>query len=252
MSTICPALKRSEQGYVCSLNNKPVNPFVWYCVGNYVECPIYVSNKDKLSEPPRGETQEAKVEQAPQPPEHTIIPLSSAPEVKAVDVDEGVTSFIDAVLSKYEDYVRSLDSEWSKYESDVIGGRKSWEVEKVRLMEHLSLINNTIEAYEKRLKELDVRRMLGTIPEEKYLELRDNIQAKIGKLSELSAAFSSRLRLVEEGLKAHMRRIVSTSTRPDAIGVRYALERLENLVMEGRISRELYEKLKAELEELVV
>lgn len=246
-------MKRSEQGYVCSLNNKPVNPFVWYCVGNYVECPIYVSNKDKLSEAPREEPQEVRAEPKPAPPpEQTIIPLTSAPEVKSVDVDEGVTSFIDAVLSKYEDYVRSLDSEWSKYESDVIGGRKSWEVEKVRLMEHLNLINNTIEAYEKRLKELDVRRMLGTIPEEKYLELRDNIQAKIGKLSELSAAFSSRLRLVEEGLKTHMRRIVSTSTRPDAIGVRYALERLENLVMEGRISRELYEKLKAELEELVV
>ena len=244
-------MKRTEQGYLCSLNNKPVNPFVWYCVGNYVECPIYVSNKEKLAEAPR-EAPREEPKPPPQPPEQTIIPLASAPEVKAVDVDEGVTSFIDSVLSKYEDYVRSLDAEWSKYEGDVINGRRSWEVEKVRLMEHLSLINSTIETYERRLKELDVRRMLGTIPEEKYLELREGIRAKIDKLNELSASFTSRLRLVEEGLKAHMRRVVSTSTRPDAIGVRYALERLESLVAEGRISRELYERLKAELEELVV
>ncbi len=39
---VCPGLERTASGYVCTYAQRPINPFQWYCFGDYFECPIYV------------------------------------------------------------------------------------------------------------------------------------------------------------------------------------------------------------------
>lgn len=39
--SVCPALRRLEKGFLCTYTGNSVNPFAWYCIGNYVDCPIY-------------------------------------------------------------------------------------------------------------------------------------------------------------------------------------------------------------------
>ena len=42
-SPICPYLKRTASGYVCTVTNRPVNPLGWYCIFDYASCPIYMN-----------------------------------------------------------------------------------------------------------------------------------------------------------------------------------------------------------------
>ncbi|WP_156769826.1 ATP-binding cassette domain-containing protein [Caldivirga maquilingensis] len=46
---VCPYLQRTPQGYLCSLTQKPVNPLGWYCIFDYMNCPIYVSHAAYMS-----------------------------------------------------------------------------------------------------------------------------------------------------------------------------------------------------------
>jgi hypothetical protein len=45
--------------------------------------------------------------------------------------------------------------------------------------------------------------------------------------------------------------VLSTSTSAEVISLKLSLSKLEELLKEGKISRETYEKLKKELEELL-
>ncbi|MGB9705958.1 MAG: hypothetical protein ACPL3C_10950, partial [Pyrobaculum sp.] len=61
----------------------------------------------------------------------------------------------------------------------------------------------------------------------------------------------SKYAALEEGLGAHFKRVLSTSTSAEVISLKLSLSKLEELLKEGKISRETYEKLKKELEELL-
>ncbi|MFP3239740.1 MAG: ABC transporter ATP-binding protein [Caldivirga sp.] len=46
---VCPYLQRTPQGYVCSITQRSVNPLGWYCVFDYMNCPIYIGHLSRMA-----------------------------------------------------------------------------------------------------------------------------------------------------------------------------------------------------------
>lgn len=239
--SVCPVLRRGEAGFVCGYTNKPIDPFSWYCIGNYTECPIFIrfSREERRPVAP-------KPEEAPKPLAE-VLPL--APERPEAEFEKAIKPVIDNVVLKYDDLVKKLDDAWKDYENNVVGARRQWEVEKMSLLRAQELLNKTIGDYEKMLTEIELKK--DFMPTEAYAATRKDLEAKLEALRELLDEVKAKYMALEEGLGVHFRRVLSTSTSAEVISLKLSLSKLEELLKEGKISRETYEKLKKELEELL-
>jgi hypothetical protein len=239
--SVCPALRRGEAGFVCSYTNKPIDPFSWYCIGNYAECPIYI----RFS---RGETRLAapKPEEAPKPLAE-VLPL--VPERPETEFEKAIKPVIDNIVMKYDDLVKKLDDAWKEYENNVVGARRQWEVEKMSLLRAQELLNKTIGDYEKMLAEIELKK--DFMPPDSYQEVKRDLETKLETLRGLLDEVKTKYTALEDGLGAHFRRVLTTSTSAEVISLKLSLSKLEELLKEGKISQETYEKLKKELEELL-
>lgn len=232
-------MRRSEGGYVCGYSNKPIDPFSWYCIGNYAECPIFIRfSRERPSAP--------KPEEAPKPLAE-VLPL--APEKAEAEFEKAIKPVIDNVVLKYDDLVKKLDDMWKEYESGVVGARRQWEVEKMSLLRAQELLSRTIGDYEKMLAEVELKR--DFMPQDAYETTRKDLEAKLEALRSLLEEVRSKYAALEEGLGAHFKRVLSTSTSTEVISLKLSLSKLDELLKEGKISRDTYEKLKKELEELL-
>ncbi|KUO88276.1 MAG: hypothetical protein AT715_09110 [Thermoproteus sp. JCHS_4] len=239
--SVCPALRRSEGGFVCGYTGKPVNPFDWYCIGNYAECPVYV--RYKAQQPPQQQTQ-----QQPQQEQAQVVQLAqiAAVERTEADFDRAIKPVVDNVVMKYDELLRKLDEAWHSYESSVLSYKRQWEVEKMVLRRSLDLLNSSIANYERALKELELKRDL--MAEDQYNRSRQEIEDKLNALRALMEDVEKRYSSIEEVLGQHFKRVLSTSTNAEVINLRISLGKLDELLKEGKISREAYERLKKELE----
>jgi hypothetical protein len=239
--SVCPALRRGEVVFVCSYTNRPIDPFSWYCIGNYAECPIFI----RFS---RGETRPVVPK-----PEETHKPLAEAPplapERPAAEFEKAIKPVIDNVVMKYDELVKKLDDAWKEYESNVVGARRQWEVEKMTLLRAQELLSKTITNYEKMLAEIELKKEF--LPSYSYQEVKRDLEAKLEALRELLDEVKTKYTALEEGLGVHFRRVLTSSTSAEVISLKLSLSRLEELLKEGKISQETYEKLKKELEELL-
>jgi hypothetical protein len=216
-------LRRGEAGFVCGYTNKPIDPFSWYCIGNYTECPIFIRYSREERRPAA-----LKPEEGPKPLAE-VLPL--APERPEAEFEKAIKPVIDNVVLKYDDLVKKLDDAWKDYENNVVGARR------------------TIGDYEKMLTEIELKK--DFMPTEAYAATRKDLEAKLEALRELLDEVKAKYMALEEGLGVHFRRVLSTSTSAEVISLKLSLSKLEELLKEGKISRETYEKLKKELEELL-
>ncbi|MEM1734107.1 MAG: hypothetical protein QXY12_07140 [Pyrobaculum sp.] len=237
--SVCPALRRGEGGFVCSYSNKAIDPFSWYCISNYTECPIYI----RFS---RERPSVRVVEDQPKPLAE-VLQLPS--ERLEAEFEKAIKPVIDNIVLKYDDLVKKLDNTWREYENDVVNAKRQWEVEKMSLLRAYDLLGRTIGDYEKMLAQLELKREF--MSEEAYEGLRRELSDKLEALKNLSDEVRAKYAMLEESLGAHFRRVLSTSTTAEIISLKLSLSKLEDLLKEGRISRETYEKLKKELEELL-
>ncbi|MBP1449994.1 MAG: hypothetical protein JZD41_08375 [Thermoproteus sp.] len=236
--SVCPALRRVEGGFVCGYTNKPVNPFDWYCIGNYAECPVYIRYAKQQAAQQRQEPQ--------QPPAAQVIQLAAVEKPAEADFDKAIKPVVDNVILKYDDLLRKLDESWQSYEAAVLSYRRQWEVEKLILRRSLDLLSSTISNYERALNELDLKRDL--MPEDQYGKARREIEERLGSLRALLDEMGGRYNAIEDAINQHFKRVLATSTNADVINLRISLSRLDELLKEGKISREAYERLKKELE----
>jgi hypothetical protein len=239
--SVCPALRRGEVGFVCSYTKRPIDPFSWYCIGNYAECPIFIRFSREETKPV-----------APKP-EEVHKPLAEAPplalERPAAEFEKAIKPVIDNVVMKYDELVKKLDDAWKEYESNVVGARRQWEVEKMTLLRAQELLSMTITNYEKMLAEIELKKEF--LPPDSYQEVKRDLEAKLEALRELLDEVKTKYTALEEGLGVHFRRVLTSSTSAEVISLKLSLSRLEELLKEGKISQETYEKLKKELEELL-
>ncbi|MCI4446706.1 MAG: hypothetical protein JHC20_02160 [Pyrobaculum sp.] len=239
--SVCPALRRGEAGFVCGYTNKPIDPFSWYCIGNYAECPIFIRYS-------REETRPAapKPEEAPKPLAE-VLPLT--PERPETEFEKAIKPVIDNIVMKYDDLVKKLDDAWKEYENNVVNARRQWEVEKMSLLRAQELLNKTISDYEKMLAEIELKK--DFIPPDSYQEVKRDLETKLETLRGLLDEVKAKYTALEDGLGVHFRRVLTTSTSAEVISLKLSLSKLEELLKEGKISQETYEKLKKELEELL-
>jgi len=238
--SVCPALRRVEGGFVCSYNNKPIDPFSWYCIGNYTECPIFIRFSREVTKPA------APPEAAPKPLAD-VLPLAA--ERPSGEFERAIKPVIDNVILKFDDLVKKLDGAWKEYEENVVNIRRQWEVEKMSLLRSQELLSRTIAEYEKRLAELELKR--DFLLPEAYDQLRRDLEEKLASLRALLDEVKAKYDALEESLGVHFRRVLSTSTSAEVISLKLSLSKLEELLQEGKISRETYERLKKELEEMM-
>ncbi|MEM0277478.1 MAG: hypothetical protein QW677_07390 [Pyrobaculum sp.] len=237
--SVCPVLRRGEGGFVCGYTNRPIDPFSWYCVGNYSECPIFIRYSREARPAP-------KPEEVPKPLAEV---LSIAAERPETEFEKAIKPVIDNVVLKYDDMVKKLDSMWSEYEGNVVNARRQWEVEKMALLRAQDLLNRTIGDYEKMLAELELKREF--MPPDAFENTRRDLSERLEALRNLLEEVRSKYNALEEGLSSHFRRVLATSTSAEVISLKLSLSKLEELLKEGKISRETYEKLKSELEGLL-
>ena len=237
--SVCPVLRRGEGGFICGYTNRPIDPFSWYCVGNYSECPIFIRYSREARPAP-------KPEEVPKPLAEV---LSIAAERSETEFEKAIKPVIDNVVLKYDDMVKKLDSMWSEYEGNVVNARRQWEVEKMALLRAQDLLNRTIGDYEKMLAELELKREF--MPPDAFENTRRDLSERLEALRNLLEEVRSKYNALEEGLGSHFRRVLATSTSAEVISLKLSLSKLEELLKEGKISRETYEKLKSELEGLL-
>jgi hypothetical protein len=239
--SVCPALRRGEVGFVCSYTNRPIDPFSWYCIGNYAECPIFIRFSRDETKPVAPKPEETRKPLAEAPP--------LAPERPTAEFEKAIKPVIDNVVMKYDELVKKLDDAWKEYESNVVGARRQWELEKMTLLRAQELLSMTITNYEKMLAEIELKKEF--LPPDSYQEVKRDLEAKLEALRELLDEVKTKYTALEEGLGVHFRRVLTSSTSAEVISLKLSLSRLEELLKEGKISQETYEKLKKELEELL-
>jgi hypothetical protein len=89
------------------------------------------------------------------------------------------------------------------------------------------------------------------MPPDSYQEVKRDLETKLETLRGLLDEVKTKYTALEDGLGAHFRRVLTTSTSAEVISLKLSLSKLEELLKEGKISQETYEKLKKELEELL-
>ncbi len=249
---VCPALKRQGDTYICEYTGRPVNPYAWSCLLDYYTCPIYIRHQAaaKAAEKP----EQRLVESA-----ETTTAASAAitAEAKPAEVttpreyEELIIDDLRRIISEYENKVQDLNEKWNTYEKSVNDTRLSFSKDRILIEHHLELLKRAIIMYETDLKELDYRRSVGLLDDEQYVKLRDEIESRLSKLKKEYEELSRRYGEVTSGISTHVRRLLTITPSLEVSKMRLVLARLDELLREGKISQEIYEKLKREIESLV-
>ncbi len=239
----CPGLERRGNSYYCSYGGRPVNPFQWYCLGAYRECPIYVQASREAQVKPELKPAHAIVQPIPQTP--------TTPATIEGEMEDALVKSGEEIIARFEEAARVLNEKWSDYENSVKDAWKSWETERVKLRRLIAVLEKAKGKYEADLKEVELRKSMGLLSEDAYEKLKGSLSARLERLSAKLGELNSRIQQVENILSQHYKRLLTTTITPEAGRLRLSLARLEELYREGRISREVYERLRAELERVV-
>ncbi len=253
---VCPALKRQGDTYICEYTGRPVNPYAWSCLLDYYTCPIYIRHRaaaakavEKAEQKPAEATAETTVT-APAPAAPSV-EAKPAETVMPKEYEELIIDDLRRIISEYENKVQDLNDKWSTYERSVNDTRLSFSRDRILIEHHLELLKRAIIMYETDLKELDYRRSVGLLDEEQYIKLRDEIENRLSKLKREYEELSRRYSEVTSGISTHVKRLLAITPTLEVSKMRLVLARLDELLREGKISQEIYEKLKREIESLV-
>ncbi len=249
-SAVCPALRREGDMYICSFTNKPVNPYAWYCFLDYVTCPIYVRHRSATETKPETatSTQQVELKSEIKPVEVKPVEVSVRPLKEYEDM---IVEDLERMIKEFEDRVSELDRKWKEYEDYVNNTRTLFDKERIIIEHHLELLKRVISMYELDLKELDYRKDLGILDDEQYSKLREEIENRLSKLRRQFEELYRRFEYVSGGVLSHVKKLLTVIPTPEIGKMRVILTRLDEFLRDGKISREVYERLKRELESLV-
>ncbi len=244
-SAVCPGLVRREDGtFICSYANRPVNPYAMPCFLDYITCPIYIRYRAEAKAKPveKPEAKPVAEEKAVEKPVEQVITR---------EFEDLVIEDLSNMLTTYESKIQELDMKWRDYEQSVLSTRNDFDRTRVLIEHHLELLKRTILMYELNLKELEYRKSIGIIDEEQYSKLREEITSKLDRLRKTFEEFANRFDSVISSITTHVKRVLLLAPSPELGKMRLVLARLDELLREGKITYEMYDKLKRELENLI-
>ncbi|NPA69486.1 MAG: hypothetical protein GXO26_01640 [Crenarchaeota archaeon] len=253
-SAVCPALRKEGEIYICSFTGKPVNPYAWYCFLDYVTCPIYIRHRGSstvVEAKPETSTAEAKVEEKRETLESREEALPTIEVRPSGEYEDMIMEDLKRIIEEFERKVSELDRRWKEYEDFVNNVRTLFDRERILVEHHLELLKRVISMYELDLKELDYRRDLGILDDEQYSKLREEIENRLAKLRREYEELIRRFEYVTNGVLSHVKKLLTVVPTPEVGKLRVVLMKLDELLRDGKISREVYERLKRELESLL-
>ncbi|WP_069807408.1 hypothetical protein [Vulcanisaeta thermophila] len=254
---VCPGLERTPTGYLCTYSQKQVNPYAWYCLGDYYECPIYIQYMKTRGVQAKPETKPTQTVQSLQQVQaqttqaRAVVTTVKVETPPAVDTEDELIRNSENILGKFEGSAKALDNKWRDYENSVQSTKQSWEVDKMRLMRYISILTRISEKYSEDLKEIEIRRSMGLINEDTYNKLRESVQKKLDKINNKLKELNTRYQEIDNQINQHYRRLLMTTVTPETSKLKLSLAKLEEMYREGRISKEVYEKLKAEIQGVI-
>lgn len=245
---VCPGLYRTGNKFYCKFTGgAEVDPAFLPCVADYWNCDFYKKQeeeKKKMAPQPipqpqlraaaleaREEDRVIAVEPRPPPP-----PLPMAAED---EVEELVKRAVD------------LGRLWEEYEREARVIVESWEEVREKLRRDLFGLEKAIDAYETEIERLETKLKLGMLSEKEYEEVRSRLDAELAQRLSAKEKLERRLADLDRAVLPHFKRVKATEVKPEIAKMRIALSRLEQKFKSGEITKDVYERLRSEIEEKI-
>jgi len=245
---VCPGLYRVRNKFYCRYaKDAEVDPAFMPCVAEYWNCEFYKrwkaeERKQQAPEvvPPRvEETSIAKVEVARPQPAVPLPPPQPAPLPTADEIEELIQRAVE------------LGRLWESYEREARAVIDAWEEVRARLRREIQSLEKSIDAYAAELERLELRAKMGMISEEEFEEIKASIDAELSKRVSLRDQLEKRLGDLDRVVLPHFKRIKAAEAKPEIAKLRLALAKLDQKLKSGEVSREVYERLRSELEDKI-
>lgn len=236
---VCPGLYRDKQGrFICSFANIEVDPGVMPCLGSYEECIYYTRRQEVVAEERREVVEERReaVVELPKPLAEEVVERVS-PEEKLLNA-----------LRALEEELVSLGRLWEEYERNAKLVLERWEELSREARHVIAGVKSSINACRLELEELEARHKLGLVLEEAYSELKEEIESKIQELEGMLKQIEEALSESERLIAPHFKRVKAAEAKPEIAKIRLSLMKLDQMYRDGKVSEEVYRRVKSELE----
>ncbi|MGC8543666.1 MAG: hypothetical protein ACP5NQ_06960, partial [Vulcanisaeta sp.] len=180
----------------------------------------------------------------------TAVTTTARVETTADAEDELIRSG-ESIITKFESNAKSLNDKWKDYEGSVQSVRQNWETEKAKLRRYMMILERIRNKYSEDLKEVELRRSMGLISDDAYNKLKESIQKKLDKIGDKLKELNAKYQEIDTTINQHYKRLLLTTVTPEVSKLKLSLAKLEEMYREGKISKEVYEKLRAEIEGVI-
>ncbi|MCS7104489.1 MAG: hypothetical protein NZ954_02855 [Thermofilaceae archaeon] len=249
VSAVCPYLYRDREGkFKCDVSGEFVDPGLMPCLANFRECPLYARAKTATTTTLRPHTPEVA------PPGEAPLYLTEREVTSRLEIpaslEKGVEEMEEEVAQRIkaiEIAASDLDEKWKIYEEDAKKLMKTWEDVSTNGNHTLRALNNVIELYEKLLDNLNILLQNKRISDKSYETLKKDLENNLENYKTIRNNIGQALKNAERLVIPHIQRIKVAEARPELGKLRLSLMKLEQLYKEGKVSQEVFEKMRNEL-----
>jgi len=148
-------------------------------------------------------------------------------------------------IKEFDDRLSALDTMWSEYHSGVIRALELWRDLKREIQGKIAELQGLIEYCQERLKEVDIKAKIGLIDEGEASALSEELRMTINESSETLSRLQKELANTNSRVEEHIRRVALQVLLSSEKEFKERIARLESLYREGKISEELYKKMRS-------
>jgi len=148
-------------------------------------------------------------------------------------------------IKEFDDRLSALDTMWSEYHSGVIRALELWRDLKREIQGKIAELQGLIEYCQERLKEVDIKAKIGLIDEGEASALSEELRMTIDESNETLSRLQKELANTNSRVEEHIRRVALQVLLSSEKEFKERIARLESLYREGRISEELYKKMRS-------
>lgn len=236
---------------MCEAAGRFVDPGLMPCIANYRECSYYIARARVHSgispalTPAPGAQPLARTEIVARLEEQT--PPQLIGERGAEELEEEVSR----MLRDVEGLAIELNEKWSAYEEGARRLLKMWEETSSSGAHVLRALNDVINMYERLLNNLGLLLDSGRLSQKAYEELKSEAESNLNNFKRRREELERVMKSVERLITPHIQRVKVSEAKPEIGKLRISLMKLEQMFKEGKVSEEVYEKMKKELEERI-
>lgn len=242
---VCPGLYRTGNRFYCKFaGGAEVDPAFMPCVSDFWNCEFYKKKEEEKKAPQPSEAPQRPVAAEAREELRVITAQPQAPLAPrpAPEVDE-----TEELLRRAVD----LGKLWEEYEREARAVVESWEELREKLRKDLAGLEKAIDTYEAEIEKLESKLRMGLLSDEEYRELRSKLDDELAQRLNFKEQLEKKLAELDRAVLPHFKRVKAAEAKPELAKMRIALSKLEQKYKSGEISREVYERLKNEIEEKI-